>query len=179
MVGIASITTTRGGIVVRRGRKRGLATIAARIAVIIIATTMFCTFSDLSMVLFYLMVIFLLYRRREPPPSCVAAYQIYIIQHVAARFLPLQYSKALTPVYIDTLNRGITSLCPCTAFAVWSLSLPTLTTIAAVSLPRFRWRQTFKGLYLRLFLLNKVIKITNVTRKSLTLQQLKAIRSGY
>lgn len=42
---IASITTTRGGICVRCGRRRGLATIAARIAVTMAATTMFCTFS--------------------------------------------------------------------------------------------------------------------------------------
>lgn len=42
------MTTTRGGIVVRRGNKRGLATIAARIAAVITATTMFCTFSAVS-----------------------------------------------------------------------------------------------------------------------------------
>ena len=61
-------------------------------------------------------------------------------------FVPPTGAAPVVCCCIDTLNRGITSLCPCTAFAVWSLSLPTLTTIAAVSLPRFRWRQTFKGL---------------------------------
>lgn len=42
------MTTTRGGIVVRCGNKRGLATIAARIAAVITVTTMFCTVSDVS-----------------------------------------------------------------------------------------------------------------------------------
>lgn len=33
-------------------------------------------------------------------PVVCCCISIYIIQHVAARFLPLQYSKALTPVVL-------------------------------------------------------------------------------
>lgn len=71
---IASMTTTRGGIVVRRGNKRGLATIAARMAVVITAITMCCTFSVVSFMGLFFNDYFFCVTRRSRPAGSVATW---------------------------------------------------------------------------------------------------------